>query len=517
MPAVKFSTATEWVLHYQSRAQQLLRYTTPDRETLRADLHDYAQETIDASILSLEESKSYELTIAGGMAISAIGTHLASKKGTEVGVVMYARKVLTLLGLADASAVGRLFKEALMITNELPESSSWIALIVKEAKEYLDDKQTERLKEHLKDWWDTSNINDIVEEELAEEFGVAAAHEAMDLLHSMHLFGVIYKGIRGAVTAKERLDKACTIMRARAVATHQKIFVEVAISRALLNSKSSHIQKKPLPTRPSPPFDLQARKPVAVAAISSPPQHLGPRPTNPTHQLQSPVTLIRENTASLQQPSIPPKGDKDIRVDTAEIPLQADERASDPSQPARPPIVRFRSKAGLVLYIICRICQVLFSFALLGLTADIIRIPHGGSIPPVLGFFLFAAIWSVLVLLYRGAIACNAALRSTRLLVLAEFGNLVNTFCAAVVYAVAMDSWECLSPGQSDWPHDLLWYSYSDNENAYDWVTIPTGLGMVDRRCYEEFASLLFFWLLFVAYVGSIVTVNVSAVPRDGS
>ena len=73
----------------------------------------------------------------------------------------------------------------------------------------------------------------MVDVEIVQILGPTVVHEAQDLVHHMHLFGPIVKAMRGARNAKERLDKAATIMRDRALATHQKVFVEVAIKRAM--------------------------------------------------------------------------------------------------------------------------------------------------------------------------------------------------------------------------------------------------------------------------------------------
>lgn len=117
MSAVKFTTAEEWVSYYQDRAE-CLSYDRK-RADLRAHLCQYAEESINKSILELNERKQYGLAIAGSAIISSIpipGSHVLSKKIiSDSAVVAYARKVLTLLGLADASAVGKVLKVAIAV------------------------------------------------------------------------------------------------------------------------------------------------------------------------------------------------------------------------------------------------------------------------------------------------------------------------------------------------------------------------------------------------------------------
>ena len=141
----------EWVNHYQTLAQ---RGRHLPRAELRARLCESAVESIDEGIQDLQETKEYGLTIRAGAFISGIplpGSHILSKKlVTDSAVVAYARKVLTELGLTDASAVGKLFKEALSVTNALPETSTWFTIIAKEAQDYLDQKEISDLKEPLR-------------------------------------------------------------------------------------------------------------------------------------------------------------------------------------------------------------------------------------------------------------------------------------------------------------------------------------------------------------------------------
>jgi len=237
MSTVDYSTEKEWVDNYQTIVQHKLLYDDLSRQALRAELRQYAQETIDASILELRETKLYKLTIAAGAMISSVpfpGSHILSKKlCTDSAVVAYSGKLLTLLGLADASAVGKLFKEALDVTNRLPESSSWFAIVAKESRDYLNDKEADELKKQLKNYWNEENMTEVVNAETERILGTTAADEARDLIHHMHLFGPIIKGYRGGKNARKRLDLAATFVREKALTTHQKVFVEVAIDRAL--------------------------------------------------------------------------------------------------------------------------------------------------------------------------------------------------------------------------------------------------------------------------------------------
>jgi hypothetical protein len=234
MATVNFSDAEEWVDYYAVHAYSLgIDRPLP---TLRSQLRPFAEKNIDKSILAFQESKQYRLTITAGALISGIpfpGSHILSKKlCTDSGVVAYAGKLLTLLGLADASIVGKLFKEALTLTNTLPEHSSWFAIITNEAKDYLSKEQSQQLHQLMEDLKSDTNVEEMVRHGSKELLGPTAAHEAQDLIHHMHLFGPVFKAMRGGSNAKARLDKAAGTLREKAIVTHQTVFIEVGLQRA---------------------------------------------------------------------------------------------------------------------------------------------------------------------------------------------------------------------------------------------------------------------------------------------
>lgn len=104
--------------------------------------------------------------------------------------------------------------------------------------------------------------------------------------------------------------------------------------------------------------------------------------------------------------------------------------------------IGLKSTTAKVFYWIFRASQVIYSFSLLGMTCQIIA--TGTGPPSAIQFFLFSALWSTLIVIYRGVNAYDARCYSRAALASAEWLALVFTFAACVAYAVGLDQDSCM-------------------------------------------------------------------------
>ena len=238
MSKAKFSTAKEWADFYREEARRLvdgggLGSSNP-RTVLRERLAQIAAGTLDSCILELEDSKEFGMTVVtsrAGVFHIPPTQPVGRKMITNTGIVLFARKVLTLYGLADSTAVGECYKELSTESDVLPELSDWFSALLKEGiADYLKDRRQGQLGE----WWNQGDMTDRLKGDLVAEIGEQAATEIMtEFANVIPFISFIYKGYCGASHPSERLAMAATILRERALYIHKRVFIEMAANRPL--------------------------------------------------------------------------------------------------------------------------------------------------------------------------------------------------------------------------------------------------------------------------------------------
>ena len=98
--------------------------------------------------------------------------------------------------------------------------------------------------------------------------------------------------------------------------------------------------------------------------------------------------------------------------------------------------ITFKNSLPRGFYFAFRALEPVFSILVLGFSADALKMLNAPFTPPVLVYFFFTSVWSVLALIY---IAMWAKSQSISLVLILETINILNVFISAVTYASAWD------------------------------------------------------------------------------
>jgi hypothetical protein len=155
------------------------------------------------------------------------------------GVVLYAHKVLSSLGLANKPDVFLLYQAVLVANILAPKGDGFMRTFLEGAREGTKEGLKGLVEDFLKDWSKEHNLVPMIEAELAQEFGQAAAHDIIGLV-------LEWAPILSARTKVKRdLNTVASVLAGKALEIHCALFVELAIIHELyvtpLSGRLSHL------------------------------------------------------------------------------------------------------------------------------------------------------------------------------------------------------------------------------------------------------------------------------------